>query len=118
MVFIYCESLLKQSETYKNESKQCFYTIISQFGIMESHKISWKNHGILLSIVCMNHNLFYINFHLICCFSLLIHYKALIFKLLSLSVATDANRSFTALEIACDSLVGTGEHAREKIMEA
>ena len=31
-----------------------FCIIISQFDIMENHKISWKNHGILLPGVCMN----------------------------------------------------------------
>ena len=31
-----------------------FCIIISQFGIMENHKISWKTHGILLPGVCMN----------------------------------------------------------------
>ena len=31
-----------------------FSIIISQFDIKENLKISWKNHGILLSVVCMN----------------------------------------------------------------
>ena len=36
----------------------CSCINISKFGIMENHKISWKNHGILLSGDFMNPTIF------------------------------------------------------------